>query len=123
MKKKRKKDLTYQTVIIISFFCGFVFAIAVAIQINFCAFEKQPFPKQAHAEVPHEQWLALDHAKHETDLENCEENVAQLDAQIDSCEDAWQSDLAECEMEYTGLLVGLNQKLIKCEGYLEQCPD
>jgi hypothetical protein len=49
--------------------------------------------------------------------------VVQLETDLDSCEDAWQADLAECEFEKQEAIMNLGYKLVKCEGYLEQCPD
>jgi hypothetical protein len=90
-----------------------------------------------------DQWLALDHAKHEADIEFCEKELLDLLAtfenDINACEDAWQSDLAECRMDFAEFkrlvikenateaisthVAQLQQTLDKCEGYLDQCPD
>lgn len=42
--------------------------------------------------VPQDYLLALDHQAHE-------DAILQLETHLDSCEDAWQADVAECHME------------------------
>jgi hypothetical protein len=99
---------------ILGFVIGITLTIAVMIEIKFCASEKEPFPRSAHADIIDQQWLAMDHARHETSIENCERQVEELDAHVNACEDAWQSDLSECHLEF-------EEYKIKTDDYMQIC--
>jgi hypothetical protein len=49
--------------------------------------------------------MAVDHERHEN-------AILELETHLDSCEDAWQADLAVCQIE-----------LDECNGHLEMMPD
>lgn len=61
-----------------------------------------------------DEYLASDHSKHER-------AIAELENMLYACEDAWQADMAECQMNSEIRIVELQETLWKCEGYLEMC--
>ena len=60
--------------------------------------------------------LAMDHEHHEN-------VIIQLETDLDSCEDAWHTDVTECNMECDEKLEELQTELDYCNAYLEIMPD